>query len=437
MRLADDFDAEGHLVEKLSPMLGRVGRPESALAAMVFTMSGLPERWSVVDLFSGAGGMSYGFHVHPAFSVVGAADAQIGKPSTSSGALGCNATYFENIGLAPIATDLATVDPVELAESMGLTATGATVLCACPPCTGFSRTSPQNHIRDDSRNYLVGRIPEFVKVLQPKIVLIENARELVMGRFSRHLDGLLSELSRLKYAVSAATYYLNEFGLPQKRERALVIAVRQPLPLLGLEDLWSGYRVDPKATHVRHAIWDLPSVSAGAANPDDLMHIAPRFSSTVTRDRLAAIPHDGGSWVNLIGHPDADRLLAPSMKRRAAARDFGSHPDVYGRMWWDRPAPTIKRECGHIGNGRYAHPEQDRLCTVRELSILQGFPREYTFVGTLTNMYRHIGDAVPPLISYQLAALCRWILTSERPVPAQMLLPGCHLTIEDVEMLSR
>lgn len=190
--------------------------------SLVFTMSGLPERWSVVGLFSGAGGMSYGFHAHPAFSIVGAADAQIGKPSTSSGTLGCNATYLENIGLSPIAVDLATVDPEELAESMGLTASGATVLCACPPCTGFSRTSPQNHIRDDSRNYLVGRIPEFAKVLQPKIAL--------------------------------------------------------------------------------------------------------------------------------------------------------------------------------------------------------------------TNMYRHIGDAVPPLISYQLAALCRWILTGERPVPAQMLLPGCILTIDDIEM---
>ncbi len=99
------------------------------------------------------------------------------------------------------------------------------------------------------------------------------------------------------------------------------------------------------------------------------------------------------------------------MARRAASGDLGSHPDIYGRLWWDRPAVTIKRECSHVGNGRYAHPEQDRLCTVREMSLLQGFPRDYQFTGTLANMYRHIGDAVPPLISYQLAALCRWILT--------------------------
>ena len=99
-------------------------------------------------------------------------------------------------------------------------------------------------------------------------------------------------------------------------------------------------------------------------------------------------------------------LLTPAMARRVARGDLGSHPDIYGRLWWDRPAVTIKRECGHVGNGRYAHPEQDRLCTVREMALLQGFPRDYPFTGSLANMYRHIGDAVPPLISYQLAALC-------------------------------
>jgi DNA (cytosine-5)-methyltransferase 1 len=121
------------------------------------------------------------------------------------------------------------------------------------------------------------------------------------------------------------------------------------------------------------------------------------------------------------------------MRRRLAAGDLGSHPDVYGRLWWDRPAVTIKRECGHIGNGRYVHPEQDRLCTVREMAILQGFPRGYRFAGSLSNMYRHIGDAVPPLISYQLAAACRWMLTGERPEPADLLLPGGHLSEADVE----
>jgi DNA (cytosine-5)-methyltransferase 1 len=377
--------------------------------------------------------MSYGFHAHPSFVIAGAADAQIAKPTMGRGSLRCNATYEANMGLRPVETDLATADPVDLCRSMGVKQRSVTVLAACPPCTGFSRTTPSNHVHDDSRNSLVGRIPDFVKALRPEIVLVENARELVMGRFRGHLQGLLTDLSELGYQTLTATHFLHEFGLPQRRERAVVIAVRNSLPLRGLDDLWAGHRVSGKATHVRRAIWDLPPVSAGQSDPDDPMHVSPSVASEVNRARLAATPHDGGGWADLVRHPDAARLLTPSMQHRAEAGDFGSHPDVYGRLWWDRQAVTIKRECGHIGNGRYAHPEQDRLCTVREMSILQGFPRGYVFNGTLTNMYRHIGDAVPPLISYQLACLCAWMLTGQRPEPDLVLLPGCQLVPEDIE----
>jgi DNA (cytosine-5)-methyltransferase 1 len=385
-----------------------------------------------VDLFSGAGGMSYGFHAHPGFEVIGAVDAQLGKPSSGPGTLGCNASYQANLGLAPVEADLASSDPAELCAALGLTAGQVTVLAACPPCTGFSRTMAHNH----RRNSLVRRVSSFARALRPDIVIVENARELVMGRFSGHLTGLLADLSELGYQVSAGTHLLDRYGLPQRRERALIIAARRPLALHDLEDLWSGWRVSPKATHVRRAIWELPQVPAGVADPADDLHVCPSMSKEANRRRLAAMPHDGGSWADLLAHPAAASLLTPAMARRAAVGNLGSHPDVYGRLWWDRPAVTIKRECGHIGNGRYAHPEQDRLCTVREMSILQGFPRDYRFAGSLSNMYRHIGDAVPPLISYQLAAACRWMLTGERPEPAELILPGCQLTPADVEVIA-
>lgn len=396
-------------------------------------MSETNSSWPVIDLFSGAGGMSYGFHAHPNFRVVGAVDAQVGKPSMRKGTLGCNATYFTNIGICPVETDLFTADPLDVCRSMELGGSLPTVLAACPPCTGFTRALARNHLHDDLRNGLVGTIARYAELLRPQIVLIENARELVMGRFVRHLHDLMADLENLGYRTLAVTHFLNEFGLPQKRERALVIGVRDPSPLHSLSELWSGLRLNPKATHVRRAIWELPPVGAGNVCPDDPMHVSPVLDSEINRRRLAATPHDGGGWADLVDHPAADELLTPAMKYRTSIRDFGSHPDVYGRLWWDRPAVTVKRECGHIGNGRYSHPEQDRLCTVREMSILQGFPRNYTFVGTLANRYRHVGDAVPPLISYQLAALSKWILTGDRPGVEELILPGCHLTLGDVE----
>jgi DNA (cytosine-5)-methyltransferase 1 len=379
--------------------------------------------------------MSCGFSRQGGFRLIGAADAQLGKPSAAPGSLGCNATYAANIGVRPIEADLACAEPAEICGAMGVGDGQPAVLAACPPCTGFSRAVATNHLRDDHRNSLVGRVGDYAALLRPDIVLIENARELVTGHFGRHLRGLAGKLSALGYQVSAGTHFLTEFGLPQRRERAIVIAVRQPLPLRGLADLWQGWRVDPKATHVRRAIWDLPPVRAGEAHPADPLHVAPAFRSELNRRRLAAVPPDGGSWADLRTRPDKAALLTPAMARRAASGDLGSHPDVYGRLWWDRPAVTIKRECSHVGNGRYAHPEQDRLCTVREMSLLQGFPHDYQFTGTLANMYRHIGDAVPPLISYQLAALCRWILTGARPAAEELILPGCHLTPGDLVRL--
>jgi DNA (cytosine-5)-methyltransferase 1 len=392
----------------------------------------LTKPWTVVDLFSGAGGMSCGFSRQTGFRLAGAADAQLGKPSATPGSLGCNATYSANIGLAPLDADLSGADPVAVCQAMGLDERQVTVLAACPPCTGFSRAVASNHLRDDRRNQLVGRVGEYAELLRPEIVVIENARELVTGRFGGHLRDLHRRLSDVGYQVSATTHFLTEFGLPQRRERAIVVAVRSPLPLRGLADLWRGWRVDPKATHVRRAIWDLPPVAAGQSHPADPLHVAPAFRSERGQRRLSAVPHDGGGWPDLLASRDTSVLLTAATASRAARGDLGSHPDVYGRLWWDRPAVTIKRECSHVGNGRYAHPEQDRLCTVREMSLLQGFPRDYQFTGTLANMYRHIGDAVPPLISYQLAALCRWILTDRRPAAEELLLPGSHLAASDL-----
>jgi DNA (cytosine-5)-methyltransferase 1 len=390
------------------------------------------QAWPVVDLFSGAGGMSCGFSRHLGFELIGAADAQLGKPSAAAGSLGCNATYTTSIGLTPVEADLSRADPAVVCEAMGLAGRRPAVLVAGPPCTGFSRTIASNHVRDDRRNGLVGRIADYAALLRPDIVLVENARELVTGRFGGHLEGLLRRLGNLGYSTITDTHFFTEFGLPQRRERAIVVAARQPRRPRGLRGLWRGWRVDPKATHVRRAIWDLPPVRAGQADEHDPLHLSPAFRAGASECRLAAIPPDGGGWADLAAQPELKPLLTPAMTRRVARGDFGSHPDIYGRMWWDRPAPTIKRECSHVGNGRYAHPEQDRLCTVREMSILQGFPRDYQFTGTLANMYRHIGDAVPPLISYQLAGLCEWMLCGTRPDPAALLLPGCQLTTADL-----
>lgn len=385
-----------------------------------------PAPFGVVDLFSGAGGMSCGFHRHPSFELLAAADAELGKPSAGRGTLQCNATYERNIGLKPHQLDLAAVKPEDLRAALGLGRANVSVLSVCPPCTGFSRTNPQNHLRDDVRNSLVRGAALFATALDADIVVMENARELIRGNFKAHYDAFRRHLEDKGYEVSGQSLMLSRFGLPQVRERAIVIAAKKALPLHTMEELWQGWTVRPAAVTVRAAFRAIPAKATGR-------DAFPKFTREVVARRLRAIPHDGGSWLELARRPDAAELLTSAMQRMIAKNDFGSHPDVYGRMAWDRPAPTIKRECAHTGNGRYAHPVEDRLCSLREMAMLQGFPNDFIFEGrSLSNSYRHIGDAVPPLISWQLACVCAWMLTGERPAPAGFVMPGTHLRARDI-----
>ncbi len=387
-----------------------------------------------IDIFSGAGGMSFGFHAHPAFQVMAAFDGEFGKPSSGMGSLGCNETFRLNIGVQPTPVDLAAVDDADIERFKGEVLHGRAldVLSACPPCTGFSRANPNNHLEDDARNSLVVRTEKWVRVLRPRVLVMENARELLKGNFSHHFRDLRRSLERMGYDVHASIQMLDAFGLPQRRERALVVATTLPTGARGLEDLWDGFSVKPAAVTVRRAIGHLPRIAAGERDAGDPLHVSPNMNEE-SLARMRAIPADGGSWIDLRESGDAERLMTPAMKKYVAAEDFGSYPDVYGRLAWDRPAVTVKRECAHVGNGRYAHPEQDRLCTVREMGLLQGFPANFKFGGgSLSNMYRHIGDAVPPMISFQLAHIVNWMVTGVRPGLADCVLPGTSLRGDDI-----
>ena len=368
--------------------------------------------------------MSYGFSSHPKFAIVGAADAQLAKPSMQTSGYSCNETYQSNIGVLPQTTDLRVTSPKSLRIAWGVSGS-LDVLTACPPCTGFSRANPINHIEDDSRNSLVVKCIDFIAEFEPKIFIMENARELIQGNHKHHLKSLQNSLLNLGYRVSAQVHNLNDFGLPQKRERAVVIASRAEGPLPQLERLWEKRKIDPVALNVSRAL-SVASASAGDKR-------FPRIRDEGVADRIRNIPRDGGSWIDLAKSQESTKYLTPSMRRIIAAGKLGSYPDVYGRMRCDLPAPTIKRECAHVGNGRYCHPFEDRLLSIQEMALIQGFPSNYTFHGrSLANCYRQIGDAVPPLISAQLAELCAASLENKPADMQRAILSNTTLSISDI-----
>ncbi len=333
--------------------------------------------------------MSTGFTRQGSFTTIGAADLEVAKPSHGVGATFCNATYEANLGLRPLSADLSVVGPDEMSRHFGFAASDVDVLISCAPCTGFSQKQSRNHISDDPRNTLVERTAVFAEAWKPRYIVIENVKELLRGRHNHHFHSLQKNLSALGYDVFAEVHDLKNFGLPQSRVRSLIVA-----------KLNGSFKFDaPKVeryTTVRDAIAHLPAIEAGQVYESDPMHVSPSMKDN-SLARMKAIPKNGGSWSDIPEH--LAHLRIPSMN----VEKPGSFPDIYGRLAWDKVAPTVTRECSHPGNGRYCHPEQDRLLTVREMALLQGFPKDYQFTGSLSFKYRQIGDAVPPTVATIIA----------------------------------
>ena len=333
--------------------------------------------------------MSIGFHRNPAFKIIGAVDIERGKPSSGDRNTSCNSTYHANIGIEPLAADLAEIAPAEIASHFKFEKGQLDVLISCAPCTGFSQKNAQNLVVDDPRNTLVARTAEFVAAFRPRYFVMENVKEIIKGKHRHHFRILTEALIKLGYSIRAEVHDLTEFGVPQRRHRSLIVAKLNGYPP------FPSVRVNKTRT-VRDAISHLPELNCGEVSNSDPMHACPSLNAH-SMERMRAIPKDGGSWIDI---PDEKKhLRIPSMN----IENPGSYPDIYGRLSWDKPAPTITRECGHPGNGRFSHPEQDRLLSVREMSLIQGFPEDYIFIGNLGSRYRQIGDAVPPIVSSLIA----------------------------------
>ena len=191
--------------------------------------------WPVVDLFSGCGGMSYGFWSRAdCFQLVGAVDLEKGKPGLGKSpgtTIHCNATYARNFGLEPKKADLSRLDPGEYREELGLEPRELAVLISCAPCTGFSQKKAQNHSADEPGNGLVEKSADFVREFLPEFFVMENVKELLKGAQRHHFEGLRRALLDLGYSVDAGIHDFSEYGLPQRRLRALMVARRDGLPV--------------------------------------------------------------------------------------------------------------------------------------------------------------------------------------------------------------
>jgi DNA (cytosine-5)-methyltransferase 1 len=330
---------------------------------------------TAIDLFSGCGGLSLGLRT-AGYQVVAAVEID---PRAA-------ATYKLNHPRTRlIHTDIRVVNAQTIAASTGLKCGALDLLAGCPPCQGFStlRTRKQSTCLPDSRNDLIREFSRLIDELRPVSVMLENVPALEHDlRFKefRH------RLEKLGYFTAVGVLNVATFGVAQRRNRLILIASR----IAKVKLLTSG----AASPTVRETIAHLANVGLSG----DELHDLGRQHSPRVQAIIRAIPKDGGSRASL------PKELILDCHRRT-----NGFTDVYGRMAWDGPAPTITSGCTNPSKGRFIHPEEDRAITLREAAMLQGFPKHYKFnasFGIQANALM-IGNALPPPFIAHHARLLR------------------------------
>jgi DNA (cytosine-5)-methyltransferase 1 len=340
-----------------------------------------PQRGTLIDLFAGCGGGSLGF-VEAGLSAVAAVEID-GDAA---------AAYETNVGIRPLTMDIRKVEGTELLRAAGLKPGECTLLFGCPPCQSFTtlRRGARSSRLDRLRNSLYLDYLRLAAAVQPRHIAFENVPGMLSTRWRPRFEALLEGLTDLGYCHEWAVLDAADFGVPQRRQRILVIASRVSEPVL------------PTATHghpasagrrghvtVRSAIGSLLYLATGETDPRDPYHRARRHSPLALK-RLRAIP-EGGARKDL-----------PTDLQLECHKDHNGHYDIYGRMWWDRPAPTLTTGCTNVTRGRFAHPDQDRAITLREAMLLQSFPRDAVLHGSFEERAVQVGNAIPPLLAKRI-----------------------------------
>lgn len=339
----------------------------------------------VIDMFSGCGGMSAGFRavngLVPTFRLAAAVDIDAVA----------NESYRANLGVTPSAESVtAFARRPTLTRDLAASALRPDhpfVLIGCAPCQGFS--SHRNEAGEgDERNALLLDFARVATRMRPAAVVVENVPELLTERYWPFVAKVRRMLEEAGYFVYVGVHNAAEFGVPQERFRALLLAMPHPFRAP------RGFLTRPDFRTVRMAIGGLRPVAAGARDPHDPMHFSAGHRAS-TLEVIRAVPKDGGNRPPHVG---------PECLRRAyARRGKAIYEDVYGRLRWDRPAITITAYARNPASGRFVHPEQDRGLTVREAALLQGFPADYRLTGSFDEQFRQVGNAVPPVFAATVA----------------------------------
>lgn len=329
----------------------------------------------VFDFFSGCGGTSQGFKQAGMDILFG---IDLNKDAGETFKLNFPNSAFLNMDIREL--DVSVVEEIIEANK---SPKDYILFSGCAPCQPFSSQN-KNKVDNDPRIDLLGEFSRFVSSILPDFVFVENVPGIQkISSKSRPFLGFIETLNDLGYHYEYKVLPALWFGVPQRRERLVLVASKHKA--IKLPSITHDGQANPYST-VKDWIYDLPVVDAGCIHPDVPDHETAKLAP-INLERIKATPEGGGRecW--------PENLILQCHKHHIG------HSDVYGRLSWDKPASSLTTKCISYSNGRFGHPVQNRALSVREAACLQTFPREYKFYGALQSKARQIGNAVPPLMA--------------------------------------
>ena len=331
--------------------------------------------YKAVDFFCSGGGMSYGMQ-QAGINII----AGIDFDKT------CEETYKSNIkGAEFIHADVFDLKEQDLQERLSLKKNDDNlVLIGCSPCQFWSIINTDREKSKKSKD-LLKEFRRFVEYFRPGYVIVENVPGVLKRKEESGLEDFIHWLGNSGYTVHFGIHEVSEYGVPQHRKRFTLVANRV-----------TGKKIEPEKKigekiTVRDVLGEqngFQKILAGHKDNTPFLHTTAGLED-INIKRLAFTEKDGGTRLSYADNPE----LAPECHHN----NKENFRDTYGRMWWDKPSPTITTKFFSISNGRFAHPEEDRAISLREGATLQSFPKDYIFKTTsIAATARMIGNAVPP-----------------------------------------
>ncbi len=341
-----------------------------------------------IALFSGCGGMTLGFEA-AGIDVVGHVEIEDSANKIYA------ANFPQSTLLGKDVCEIKDKDIATWKERFG----SIDVIIGGPPCQGFSLAGKRNP--EDERNKLYKQYVRIVSQIEPKVFVMENVALMTSMKDSNgrlFIDKIKDEFSKAGYKTIVRTVNAYEYGVPQSRERVIIVGIRQDIDVdfqfpeaeysMPRQDEQCEIAFDRKKAvrTFRYATADTAKLESGEWSKTDPLHWAISHPDHVI-DWLKNVPEGHSAHEN----PDPE-LRPPS--------GFNT---TYKRIMWDEPSSTISTNFSMISGCRNVHPQNTRSLTIREAARVQSFPDEFVFCGNWGDIRKAIGNAVPPLLALKIA----------------------------------